>query len=63
MDWKEWKGKRVFVQLKSGGFYSGKIVDVDEAPNPSVFLTILDKFGNKVTFLNIEILKIVEEGE
>lgn len=63
MEWKDWIGKKIFVQLKSGGVYSGKIIDIDEAPNPSVFITILDKFGNKVVFINTEIVKLKEEGE
>jgi len=63
MDWKDWKGKRIFVQLKSGGVYSGIVIDVDDSSSPLVFISITDKFGEKVTFVNSEIIKIKEEGE
>jgi len=61
MEWKYWLNKRVFVQLKSGGFYNGEVVDIDETSNPLVFMTMIDKFGDKVTFVHSEIVKIVEE--
>lgn len=63
MEWKEWLNKRVFVQLKSGGVYSGKVIDVDESSNPLIFITIIDKFGERVMFAHSEIIKIVEEKE
>jgi len=61
MEWKEWQGKRIFVQLKSGGVYSGKVIDIDNSANPIIFITIIDKFGERVSFVNSEIIKIVEE--
>ena len=54
-----WLNKSVYVQLKSGRNYSGKIVEVDEAVN-GVFITIIDKFGKRVVFMNSEI-KVLEE--
>jgi len=63
MEWKEWKGKRIFVQLKSGGVYSGEVINVDDADKPIVFFEILDKFGEKVTFVASEIIKIKEENK
>ena len=63
MEWKDWIGKKIFVQLKSGSVYSGKVIDVDEKSPPLVFLTITDKFGEKVTFVQSEIIKIKEERE
>lgn len=63
MEWKDWIGKNIFVQLKSGGVYSGKVVDVDISQNPLIFITIIDKFGERVTFVNSEIVKIVEEKD
>lgn len=63
MEWKDWMGKRIFVQLKKGGVYSGEVVDVDDKSNPLVFITIIDKFEEKVTFVNSEIIKIVEEKD
>ncbi len=63
MEWMEWKGKHIFVQLKSGGNYTGEVVDVDDKTNPLVWITIIDKFGEKVTFIHSEIIKIVEENK
>lgn len=62
MEWKEWIGKTIFVKLKSGGVYSGEVIDVDESASPIIFLTIRDKFNEKVSFVQSEILKIKEEG-
>lgn len=63
MDWKDWKGKKIFVQLKTGSIYSGKVVDVDEKSLPLIFITILDKFNERVTFVHSEIIKIKEEKD
>ena len=61
MDWQYWKGKHIFVQLKSGGFYSGDVINVDESSPPLIFFELIDKFGEKVTFVQSEIIKIKEE--
>lgn len=63
MEWQEWNGKRIFIQLKSGSIYSGKVIDVDENSKPLIFISIIDKFGEKVTIAHSEIVKIKEEGE
>lgn len=63
MEWKEWMDKTIFVQLKNGGCYSGKVIDVDDSSSPLIFISIIDKFGERVTFVHSEIVKIVEEGE
>ena len=63
MDWKEWIGKRIFVQLKSGGVYTGDVVDVDDVSKILIFITIIDKFNDKITFTHSEILKIKEENK
>lgn len=62
MEWKEWLGKHIFVQLKSGGVYTGDVVEVDDSSsNKLIWIVIIDKFGKKVQFLDSEIIKIVEE--
>jgi len=61
MEWKEWKGKRIFVKLKSGGVYTGNVIDVDESSKPLIFISIVDKFGKRVSIVHSEIIKIVEE--
>ncbi len=63
MEWKEWIGKHIFVQLKSGGKYTGEVVDVDINSPPLIFITMIDKFEEKVTFVVSEIIKIVEESK
>jgi hypothetical protein len=60
MIWKEWIGKSIFVQLRKGGVYSGKVLDIGKEGDIT-FITILDKFNNKVTFSTSEILKLTEE--
>ena len=61
MEWKEWNGKRIFLKLRDGGVYSGNVIDVDDSSKPIIFITIIDKFGDKVTVVNSEIVKIKEE--
>ena len=64
MDWSDWIGKKIFVKLKSSSVYSGKVIDVDTSSEETtglIFITILDKFGKKVMFVNSEISKLKEE--
>lgn len=61
MEWKEWNGKRIFVKLRDGGVYSGNVIDVDVEAKPIIFITLIDKFGDKVSIVSTEIIKIVEE--
>lgn len=63
MEWLDWFGMHIFVQLKSGGYYTGDVIDVDEKSKPLVFITILDKFNKQVMFEVSEIKKIVQEEE
>lgn len=62
MDWQDWRGKRIFVKLKDGGVYSGEVIDVDKTSKPLIFISLIDKFGEKVTIIHSEIVKIKEEG-
>lgn len=62
MEWQDWKGKNVFVQLRSGAVYSGKIIEIDNtSSNVLIWIVMIDKFGKKVQFVHSEIIKIVEE--
>lgn len=63
MEWKEWQDKKVFLKLRDGGCYSGKIIEVDDSKPPLVWLVLIDKFGEKVTIINSEIVKIVDESK
>lgn len=61
MEWMDWKGKRIFVRLKTGKVYSGIIEDIDNSNKELIWISIRDKFGNKVTFVHSEIIEIKEE--
>jgi hypothetical protein len=63
MEWLDWFGRYVFVQLKSGACYTGTIIDIDEKSKPLIFITILDKFNKEIVFVHSEIIKIVQEDE
>jgi small nuclear ribonucleoprotein (snRNP)-like protein len=60
--WNNWKGKKVFIRLKKGREYSGEVIEVDQSAQHITFLTILDKFNKKVTFVTSEIKIIQEEN-
>jgi len=61
MDWKLYEGKKVKLILVDGGYYQGQITDIDETKYPRlIWITIKDKFGKNVTFVNTQILKIEE---
>ncbi|KKL53102.1 hypothetical protein LCGC14_2278790 [marine sediment metagenome] len=63
--WKEWLGKKVFIVSKNSSHpYQGKVIEVDElSGKPLVWITITDKYDKRVTFVQLEILSIKEEGE
>jgi small nuclear ribonucleoprotein (snRNP)-like protein len=63
MDWMEWNGRRIFLRTRNNKVYSGIVVDVDKTDETIIFLTITDKFNNKVTFATSEIVEIKEERE
>lgn len=60
--WKYYEGKKVFIILKNKRQYSGRVIEVDEN-STLVFLTIIDKFDNRITFVYSEIELIQEERE
>lgn len=62
--WKYWKGKKVFIILKNKRQYSGTVLQVEEdTHNLICFITILDKFGKRISFANTEMELMQEEGE
>ena len=63
MDWKGWENKYIFVKLRGGTVYSGKVIDVDISDGTLIWITIIDKKNEKVTFVHSEIVKIKEEKE
>ena len=59
--WNYWNGKKVFIILKNRRQYSGEVVDVDLSAKPIIFISIIDKFNNRVTFAQSEIDVMQEE--
>lgn len=59
--WKEYEGKKVFIQLKNQRKYKGRVVSVDDKITCSIF-KIKDKYGKLVGFYDSEISVIQEEG-
>lgn len=59
--WKEWIGKRVFVNLESGRTYTGTVQYILSGTEPA--MTLIDKFGKKVRFRVSEIEVIQEEAK
>jgi len=57
MEWKEWIGKRIFLILNSNHNYTGEVIDADEN-----FISIIDKFGIKIS-INISDIKIIKEED
>ena len=63
MEWMDWMGKRIFLRTKSGKVYSGEVIDIDENQSPVIFLTIIDKFDERVMIITSEISELKEEKE
>lgn len=61
MDWTIWKGKYIFVKLRSGACYTGEVIDVEDNPDRPIFIQLNDKFGLTVAVAVVDIEKINEE--
>ena len=61
--WKIWEGKHVYIILRNNRRYTGKIVDVDISEDTLIWITLIDKFGERVTIVHSEIIEIKEERE
>lgn len=69
---KKFIGKNVFIQLKSGRFYDGKIITIQPVDsNPDIcIIELIDKFGKEIVFYNTEVEvfetktpKVIQEKE
>lgn len=60
--WQDWKDKKVYIILKNQRIYSGLVIEVDDSSNPLIWITIIDKFNKRITFLTNEI-EIIQEEE
>ena len=58
---KQYEGKKIYVSLNNGRFYSGIVKEINDEGSGLVFISIIDKFGSFVTFSSKEILLIQEE--
>lgn len=62
MEWKEWQGKKVYIETNSGRRYTGRVCDVEISKDPKlIWLTIISSQGNHITFVQSEINLIQEE--
>jgi len=63
--WTYWLGRKVYIVLKGQRQYQGKVINVenDSKDIGVYFLTILDKFEHRISFVNSEIQLIQEEGD
>jgi len=61
--WKNYVGKKVYIETKSGRVYSGKVIDVVKNPLKFFWIIIIDKFDNQINLLDSEICLIQEEKE
>ena len=60
--WKYWMEKNVFLRTKHNRVYSGKVLSVEQNKGSQlVWITLLDKYDKRVTFVQTEILEIKEE--
>jgi hypothetical protein len=63
VEWNGWNKKRIFIRLKTGDCYTGLVIAVDSDLDNSGFITIIDKYDDKIAIAISEISKIKEEGE
>ena len=61
--WMYYLERRVFVILKNKRKYSGTIIGIDDKSPPLIWISMIDKFGERVTFVHSEIELIQEERE
>ena len=59
--WKKYVGKNVYLILKSGRQYSGKILEIEDVGNGLIFISMNDNKNHLVTFTSSEIEVIQEE--
>lgn len=52
------EGKKIYVILKTGRFYSGVVKSIDDN-----FITMIDKYGEIVMFSKSEISSLEEESD
>ena len=58
--WKDWEGKKVFIILKNNREYTGVVLEVETHSNAWIWITLKDKFGQKIGF-SAEQIKLIQE--
>ena len=58
--WKDWEGKKVFIILKNNREYTGVVLEVETHSNTWIWITLKDKFGQKIGF-SAEQIKLIQE--
>jgi len=61
--WMAWLDKKVYIISKNSSHpYTGKVIEVDViSSKPLIWITIIDKFERRVTFVTSEIVTIKED--
>lgn len=57
--WKYWENKEVFIILKNKRKYTGKVIEV-EKNGILHWITIIDKFNNRIGF-SVEEIELIQE--
>ncbi|MBM3191434.1 MAG: hypothetical protein FJZ63_02105 [Chlamydiae bacterium] len=60
--WKDWQGKKVYIKLKGGRVYTGKVVKIDDRDEHHPLISIVDQYGRDVAFDVSEIKLIQQEA-
>ena len=58
--WEYWNGRKVYIVLKNDRKYQGIVISVNIISNPTTFITIEDKYNNRITF-NISEIELIQE--
>jgi len=59
IDYKKYIGKKVFIITLKNNKYSGEVTGVDDSNKHGlVWIEIIDKFDNPITFLTSELAKL-----
>jgi len=63
VDWEtDWQGKKVYLALKGGRKFTGKVILVSREADGGVWLKILDKYDREVA-VNTNLIEFIQEEE
>tara|TARA_Y100000310_G_C20515832_1_gene731134 strand:+ start:43 stop:234 length:192 start_codon:yes stop_codon:yes gene_type:complete len=55
MEWRDWIGQRIYIVLKSGRIYTGKVLNYSNG-----WFEILDKFNKNIS-LQVSQIEVIQE--